>query len=488
MLNVRSEKFVFLLVALIASALALGLPLEAFAAGDRAPGAPVLPGSELSIFWVLPFVGILLSIAVWPLVAPISWHHHFGKICAGWAAAFVFPCMLVFGPAATMFHVWEVLTHEYIPYVIILFALFVVSGGIRVTGTLVGTPQVNTGILLLGTILASWMGTTGASMLLIRPLLRANAHRKYRVHSVIFFIFLVSNIGGTLTPLGDPPLFLGFLKGISFFWPTKHLFLPMVFTASCVLVVYFFLENYFYKKEGSPSAPAEAAATAGEKFGVEGKINFLILLGIVAAVLMSGTAKLGSFFVYYSEQKVAGLLRDFLLLCLAFLSLKLTSPESRRLNDFNWFPIMEVSKVFFGIFIAMIPTILILQAGNQGALAWVISLVKDQNGQPLNYMYFWVTGSLSTFLDNAPTYLVFFNIAGGDPVELMGPMADTLVALSVGTVFFGCMSYIANAPNFMVRAIAQSQGVAMPSFFGYMVWAIIILCPIFILNTLIFFI
>jgi len=357
---------------------------------------------------------------------------------------------------------------------------------VRLTGTLVGTPKVNTGIIFVGTVLASWMGTTGASMLLIRPLLRANAHRKYRVHSVIFFIFLVANIGGTLTPLGDPPLFMGFLKGVSFFWPTLHLFPPMLFTSLLVLAVYFAMETYFYNKEGRPAPVVEDSADAETKLGLEGKVNLLILLGIIGAVLMSGTVKLGSFEVYHVELKVESLLRDAILIGLALLSLKLTSSESRRLNDFNWFPIMEVAKIFFGIFITMIPTILILQAGDKGVLGWVTNLVS-RDGEPLNYMYVWVTGMLSLFLDNVPTYLVFFNVAGGDAAELMGPMADTLVALSIGTVFFGACSYIANAPNFMVRSIAENQGVAMPSFFGYMLWAAVILWPIFLLNTLIFF-
>jgi Na+/H+ antiporter NhaD/arsenite permease-like protein len=477
--NVRNGKNAWVLIAFTAFLLMPGLPTVALAADLH------LPGAELSALWIIPFAGMLLSIAVGPLVAPVFWHHHFGKVALFWAGGFIVPCLLFFGPAVTLFHILEALTHEYIPYIIMLFALFTVAGGVRITGTLVGTPLVNTGILLIGTALASWMGTTGAAMLLIRPLLRANTHRKYRVHSVVFFIFLVANIGGCLTPLGDPPLFLGFLKGVSFFWPTVHLFPPMLFTSIAVLGVYFALETHLYNKEGRPAPLAEDIAT-GEKLGLEGKVNLLLLLGIIGAVLMSGTLKLGTFELYHVKLTVQGLLRDALLVGLAFLSLRLTSPESRRLNDFNWFPIIEVAKVFFGIFISMIPTILILQAGEKGVLGGVTNLVS-RDGLPLNYMYFWVTGVLSCFLDNVPTYLVFFNIAGGDAVELMGPMADTLVALSLGTVFFGPMSYIANAPNFMVRSIAENQGVAMPSFFGYMLWAVLFLWPVFIINTLIFF-
>jgi Na+/H+ antiporter NhaD/arsenite permease-like protein len=433
---------------------------------------------------MIPFAGMLLSVAFWPIAAPVFWHHHFGKIAIFWAGTFIMPSLLVYGPEVTLFHVWETIAHEYIPYILILLALFTVAGGVRLTGTLVGTPKVNAGIILVGTILASWMGTTGASMLLIRPLLRANSHRKYRAHSVIFFIFLVSNIGGCLTPLGDPPLFLGFLKGVNFFWPTFNLFLPMVIEAALVLSIYLVMENFLYNKEGRPAPPVDEDSE--EKLGLEGKVNLLLLLGIIGTVLMSGTVNLGSFEIYHVELKVQGLLRDALLISLAFLSLKLTNPESRRLNDFNWFPIVEVSKIFFGIFLTMIPTILILKAGEEGVLRGVINLVS-RDGQPVDFMYFWVTGSLSLFLDNAPTYLVFFNMAGGDAAQLMGPLSNTLVALSIGTVFFGACTYIANAPNFMVRSMAISQGVNMPSFFGYMLWAIAILFPTFVIISLIFF-
>ena len=468
-------------VALIASALVLGLPAAAFATSDLQ-----MPGAELSLFWTIPFVGMLLSVAFAPLFVPHFWHKHFGKVAVFWCLTFVIPCLLVYGPEVALFHVWETLSHEYIPYTIILLALFTIAGGVRVTGTLVGTPKVTTGIILIGTILASWMGTTGASMLLIRPLLRAIAHRKYRVHSVIFFIILVSNIGGSLSPLGDPPLFMGFLKGVDFFWPTVHLFPSLVFMVVPLLLMYFALDTYLFNKEGRPEPPAEAIATAGEKFGLEGKANLLLLLGVLGAVLMSGTFKLGSFEIYHVELYVQALLRDAILLGLVFLSLKVTTQENRRLNEFNWFPIQEVAKVFFGIFITMTPTILILQAGDKGALAALLNTV-NYNGQPVNIAYFWITGFLSCWLDNVPTYMVYFNIAGADPVELMGPLADTLVALSVGTIFFGAMTYIANAPNFMVRSIAETQGVPMPSFFGYFFRCVLILWPIFIVYSLIFF-
>ena len=259
-----------------------------FAAGSASAagaGAPHLDGSEMGLIWIVPFVGILLSIALFPLLAPEFWHHHFGKISAFWAAAFLIPFFLVFGFELTLYEVLHVMLLEYIPFIILLLSLFTVAGGIRLTGRLVGSPVVNTGILLVGTVLASWMGTTGAAMLLIRPLLRANEGRRYKVHTVVFFIFLVANIGGSLTPLGDPPLFLGFLKGVSFFWPTTHMLMPMIVVSVILLVVYFLVDNVLYRKE-SPEARQPAADDTGEALGLTGNINFLLLAGVVASVLM----------------------------------------------------------------------------------------------------------------------------------------------------------------------------------------------------------
>jgi len=440
-------------------------------------------GKDLGVIWVVPFACMLLSIAIFPLTLPHFWHHNFGKVSAFWSLAFLAPFTIAYGFNLTLYNVVHTLVLEYIPFIILLFSLFTVAGGVRLKGQLVGKPVVNLGVLLVGTILASWMGTTGAAMLLIRPLLRANAHRKYRVHTVVFFIFLVANIGGSLTPLGDPPLFLGFLKGVSFFWTTIHMFIPMAFVASILLVGYFFVDTWLYAKEGKPKMPS----AGDEKFGLEGKINLLFLAGIVGGVLMSGMWKSGQGFdVYHVHVDLQNVLRDLILLGMAFLSLKFTSAESRRRNDFDWFPIVEVAKLFIGIFLTMIPAIAILRAGTDGALASVINLVSV-DGQPVNAMYFWLTGALSSFLDNAPTYLVFFNTAGGDAAHLMTDMAQTLLAISCGAVFMGANTYIGNAPNFMVRSIAETGGVKMPSFFGYMLWSVGILVPIFVLVTFVFF-
>ena len=377
---------------------------------------------------------------------------------------------------------------EYIPFIILLLSLFTVAGGIRLTGHLVGSPIVNTGILLVGTVLASWMGTTGAAMLLIRPLLRANEGRRYKVHTVVFFIFLVANIGGSLTPLGDPPLFLGFLKGVSFFWPTTHMFLPMVMVSVILLVLYFVVDNVLYRKE-SPEARNPAKDDTGEALGFSGNINFLLLAGVVASVLMSGIWKPGIYIdVYHVHWDLQNIVRDILLVFIAYLSWKLTDRANRDANGFTWFPIMEVAKLFAGIFLTIVPAIAILKAGTDGAMGALVSLVTDEAGQPVDTMYFWLTGILSSFLDNAPTYLVFFNTAGGDAEALMGPMASTLLAISAGAVFMGANTYIGNAPNFMVRAIAEEQKVAMPSFFGYMIWSFGILIPLFFVVNLVFFV
>ncbi len=473
-------------LAVIAATLtALLLPVLAFAS-EGGHGAPHLDGAMLSGLWVIPFACMLLSIAIFPLAAPHFWHHHFGKVAAFWGLAFLVPFAIQFGFSLALYETAHTLFLEYIPFIILLLSLFTVAGGVRLKGSLVGTPTLNTGILLIGTILASWMGTTGAAMLLIRPLLRANAHRKFKVHSVVFFIFLVANIGGSLTPLGDPPLFLGFLKGVSFFWTTVHMFPPMLVLSVILLAVFFALDTVLFNKEGRPVPQGEAAGT-GEKFGLEGKINLLLLLGVIASVLLSGMWKPGiTISVYHVPVELQNITRDVLLLVIAGLSLKLTDSESRRKNDFNWFPIIEVAKLFSGIFISMIPAIAILKAGENGALSSVINLVSH-NGEPVNIMYFWLTGLLSSFLDNAPTYLVFFNTAGGDAAHLMTDMADTLLAISAGAVFMGANTYIGNAPNFMVRSIAEDQGVKMPSFFGYMAWSFGILIPCFILLTFLFF-
>jgi len=444
-----------------------------------------LNGAELSLLWSLPFAGLLLSIALFPIFAPAFWHHHFGKIALGWALAFLLPCALWLSPADAGNVVVHAMVDEYLPFIVLLFALYTISGGILITGNLHGSPALNTGILALGAACASIMGTTGAAMLLIRPLLRANDNRRHNVHVVVFFIFLVGNIGGGLTPIGDPPLFLGFLKGVSFSWTFQAMLLPVLTACSLLLLAFYLLDSYYYRKEGVlPRDPTPD----NHRLGVQGGFNFLLLAGVVGAVLMSGMWKPGlELNILGVKVGIQNLLRDGMLLGLAGASLAFTSTRIRDGNEFNWDPIAEVGKLFGAIFITMAPAIAILRAGPDGALAQLVGLVSRADGSPIDLMYFWMTGSLSSFLDNAPTYLVFFNLASGDPAQMMTQYSSTLLAISAGAVFMGANSYIGNAPNFMIKAIAEHRGVAMPGFFGYMAWAWVWLFPLFVLLSVLFF-
>jgi len=532
-------------------------------------------GQGLTVLWVIPFAGMLLSIALGPILAPHFWHANYGKVAAGWIVLFSIPFLAIYKGDA-FYEILHIVLLDYVPFIILLGALFTAAGGICLKGSLRGSPTVNTAILFIGTVLASWMGTTGAAMLLIRPILRANAWRKHKVHVVVFFIFLVANIGGSLTPLGDPPLFLGFLKGVDFFW-TMKLLPVMAPVAIFLLVVFFIFDTLMFKKEGP--APDD-----GEKvpLKLEGTINFALIGCIIGAILLStwlgknkftdssvgekmkpaieaavfemeaAKADLSNYVETnadatfdesnqeYHQKRVthldavsavnqlrakkthdetmglhvfgvtvsfSNLVRDGLLILIALLSLKLTpmyrtvkdehghevaaegeeKSNVRAANGFTWEPILEVAKLFIAIFICMIPALKILQAGVNGGLSSVVLAVQSSTNDPVNLMYFWLTGILSSFLDNAPTYVVFFNTAGGDPTSLMGPLGQTLLAISCGAVFMGANTYIGNAPNFMVKAIAEENGVKMPSFFGYMAWSMAILIPTFIIVTLIYF-
>ena len=454
-----------------------------------AAGAPHLPGGDLGLIWIIPFAGILLSIALFPLFAHDFWEANLGKISAFWAFALLIPMIIQYGFAATSYEVLHTYLLEYIPFIILLFSLFTITGGIALKGSLAGTPLLNTALLLVGTVIASWMGTTGAAMLMIRPLLRANKGRKNKVHVVVFFIFLVANIGGSLTPLGDPPLFLGFLKGVDFFWTTTHMIIPMLLVAGILLPVFYVIDLILYKREIAAGHDPFKDIERGVPLELEGRQNLILLAGVIGAVLMSGSWDSGVVFsIYHVELSLQAVLRDVLLVLLAVISLKITAQTTRKLNEFNWFPIEEVALLFAGIFITIIPAIRILSAGTDGAMASVIALVSNPDGTPNNVMYFWLTGILSGFLDNAPTYLVFFNTAGGDAAHLMHRETTTLLAISAGSVFMGALTYIGNAPNFMVRAIANSSGVKMPSFFGYIGWSCLFLLPCFLLVTWAFFV
>ncbi len=443
-------------------------------------------GLLLPLWSILPFAGILFSISLMPLFVPRFWHYHFPKVSAFWAVSFAVPFLYFFRDIAA-YEIAHIIIIDYIPFILLLWALFTVSGGIYLSGSLKGTPKVNTVILLIGTLLASVIGTTGASMLLIRPILRSNAWRVHKVHTIVFFIFLVSNIGGALTPLGDPPLFLGFLHGVPFFW-TMHILPEMAFASVILLVLYFIMDSYCYKKESKPDAPD----TEPEPLRIEGSYNFIFLAGIIAAVLFSGTVKLGEVNLFGIHQTAENLIKDAVLIAMGVLSLVFTKAEVRKGNEFSWAPILEVAYLFAGIFITIIPVLAILKAGEQGALAIVTKSISTPNH------YFWAVGSLSSFLDNAPTYLTFFNSALGKfypglpeaqaVSALIVEKIPYLAAISAGAVFMGANTYIGNAPNFMVKSIAEEAGIKMPSFFGYMFkYSIPILVTLFVVITLIFF-
>ncbi|MCA3238741.1 MAG: sodium:proton antiporter [Curvibacter sp.] len=445
-----------------------------------------LDGSQLSVLWGVPFAGILLSIALLPLLAPNFWHHHFGKVAAAWALAFLLPFALLFGPGLAAVSLVHALLAEYIPFIILLTALFTVAGGIYIRGNIHGSPGLNTSILGVGAVLASFMGTTGASMLLIRPLIRANDNRRHKAHVIIFFIFIVSNAGGSLTPLGDPPLFLGFLKGVDFFWTLSHIFPETLFLVGTLLVLFYAMDTWYYhrREEVLPVDPTPDS----RRIGFDGAANFWLLGAIVALVLMSGFWKsLVVFDILGTEVGLPGLLRDVGLIAVTLVSLKITPPDVHGDNQFSWAPMQEVAKLFAGIFLTIIPVIAMLKAGVNGPFSAVVAAVTRSDGLPDPAMYFWAAGALSSFLDNAPTYLVFFNTAGGDPAVLMTTLAPTLAAISAGAVFMGANTYIGNAPNLMVKAIAEDRGVKMPSFFGYMLWSGAILIPLFVIMTLIWF-
>jgi Na+/H+ antiporter NhaD/arsenite permease-like protein len=463
-----------------APAVAALLPLACTAA--QASG---IDGARLSAWWGIPFAGMLVSIALLPLAAPHFWHRHFGKVAGCWALLFLLPFTAAYGSGAAAGVVAHTLLAEYLPFIILLTTLFTVAGGIFVRGNLHGSPGLNVGLMAVGAVLASFMGTTGASMLMIRPLIRANDNRQHSAHVIIFFIFIVSNAAGSLTPLGDPPLFLGFLKGVDFFWTARHILPETLFVVGTLLVLSYAVDTYWYRKEGL--RPADPTPD-DDRFGIEGGINFLLLGGVVVLVLMSGVWKPGvSFHVLGTEVGLAQLTRDGGLLALLALSLRLTASRVRQSNQFSWEPMLEVAKLFIGIFVTMVPVLAMLKAGEAGAFAAVARAVTGPDGQPVPWAYFWFSGVLSSFLDNAPTYLVFFNLAGGDPQALMTTLAPTLAAISAGSVFMGANTYIGNAPNFMVKAIAEERGIRMPSFVGYMGWSFLILMPLFIAVSLVFF-
>lgn len=447
----------------------------------EAISAQALPGGDMAFTWALPFAGVLLSIATGPLLFARIWHHHYGKIAAAWAMATITSIAIAFGWEASAGQLVHVLLAEYLSFIVLLFALYTVAGGILVTGDLRGTPRTNTGLLALGTCMASVVGTTGAAMILIRPLIRANAGRPHNAHVVFFFILLVANIGGALTPLGDPPLFVGFLRGVSFFWTAEHLWRQTAIAAGIVLAIFYVVDWRLYRRE---------RAAAGRKQGaievrIRGGVNLLLIAVIVGVIVVTANWQSAiAVDILGTRLPLQALVRDGALVLIAFLSLYVTRNEHREENGFSWEPIREVAILFAAIFIAIIPVLSMLQAGRDGSFAPLLALITDASGRPRDVAYFWLTGGLSAFLDNAPTYLVFFELAGGDATALMGPLSGTLAAISLGAVFMGALTYLGNAPNLMIYSIAMERGIRMPSFFAHLLWACAVLLPVFVLLTL----
>jgi Na+/H+ antiporter NhaD/arsenite permease-like protein len=441
-----------------------------------AAAGELIDGAALPWPLALPFAGMLLSIALGPLVVKEWWHIHYEKAAAFWALLTLGGLIAAGGLRATAAGFVHSMALEYLPFILMLFALYTAAGGISVEGKLTGSPVANTMLLGLGTLMASIIGTTGASMILIRPLLRANSARKRNVHVVVFFIFLVSNVGGVLTPLGDPPLFLGYLQGIDFFWTTRALWPAALFAAGILLAAFLLIDSYYYWREENRPLPAAAAV----RLRVTGIANFALIGAAVCAIAGSGFWRPGiGFEVLGTKIELQNMVREFTMVLVALASLRVTSARVRAANGFDWEPIREVAYLFAGIFTCIIPVMAMLAANVNGPFGPIIAMLSRADGAPNNAAYFWATGLLSSFLDNAPTYLVFFHLASGDPAALMGPLAKTLTAISLGAVFMGAITYIGNAPNFMVYAIARRAGVRMPSFFGYMLWSGTILLPLF---------
>ena len=413
---------------------------------------------SLPLISVIPFIIMLLCIAVIPLVKEHWWENNWNKLKISCILGIPIGIYIFFVNSHELLKVME----EYISFIIYVGALFIVAGGIMLKGDVKVSPKVNLLFIGIGGLLASFIGTPGASMLLIRPVLRINAGRKYVMHTVIFFIFIVSNIGGCLTPLGDPPLFLGYLNGVPFSW-TFNLWPNWLFMVSLLLIIYFILDSYLFKKEGF--IQTQDVAKPENPLKIEGLINFIWLFGIILSVAFL------PIFPY----------RELVMLALVAISLITTKKGLRAENKFTYHPINEVAFLFFGIFLTMIPALMLLKAkgGDLGITA--------------PWQFFWITGILSAFLDNAPTYLTFFNLAQGlgatgNLVANTGIQEEVLKAISLGAVFMGASSYIGNGPNFMVKAISDEAGTKMPSFLGFMVWSFGILIPLFVLNTFITFI
>ena len=461
-------------------------PSTALAAeGAKAASAPI------PLWLCVPFAGLLFCIAVLPLIRPEWWESHQPLAVAFWSLLFILPFGFYFGAGRAAETVLECLVNDYLTFIVLLFGLFCVAGNITMEGDLAGSPRVNIILLTIGTLLSSWIGTTGASMLMVRPVIKMNAWRRNRSHILVFFIFLVSNIGGCLTPIGDPPLLMGFSRGVPFFW-SLHLFPIMLFNMAVLLTIFYFIDRKRYCRDMARGRKPDISKP-GTKIQIRGLHNLIFLVMIVSAVVLSGILPDQPIF-QDAEGHVRGIhifgevvlsfpavIEIAVILLAAFLSFKTTAPVIRKKNHFTWGAIQEVGILFIGIFITMQPALAILKG--MGA----------DLGITEPYQMFWTTGMLSSFLDNTPTYLVFLTTSGAigyadGLVTTLGMVpVKILTAISCGAVFMGANTYIGNAPNFMVKAIADENGIHMPSFFRYIGWSLMVLIPVFLLDTLLFF-
>lgn len=471
------------------SAFLLFSPLHVFAA-DGALSDTAL-GNTLPLWSCIPFAGMLLSIAIFPLVKEEWWEKHKPWVVAFWSLLFLIPFAVIFGGHIALEHLIEVTLGDYLTFIVLLFGLFCVAGNITLEGDLAGSPRVNVIFLAIGTLLSSCIGTTGASMLMVRPMIKMNSWRQHKSHIMVFFIFLISNMGGCLTPIGDPPLLMGFMRGVPFFW-SLHLFPILIFNMILLLIIFYLIDKKQYRKDIANGLRPDISKP-GVDIKVEGLHNVFFLVAIVVAVILSGTLPSLPMFqdaagnvlgiTIYKSVKLTfpAIIEVAIILLAALLSFKTTNEKIRTQNHFTWGAIKEVAVLFIGIFITMQPALALLKT------------MGPNLGITEPYEMFWATGLLSSFLDNTPTYLVFLTTAGtlgftSGIVTTVGTISvKILMAISCGAVFMGANTYIGNAPNFMVKSISDENGIRMPSFFGYMGWSLCILVPVFFIDMLVFF-
>ena len=453
----------------------------------------LLLSQDAALGWLcIPFAALLMCIAILPLIKAEWWEHNQPIIVVILSLCFMVPYAIVYGIPTCAETVLECIVGDYITFIVLLLGLFCVSGNITLEGDLAGSPRINCGVLFFGALLSSCIGTTGASMLLIRPMIKMNSWRKRKTHIMVFFIFLICNMGGCLTPIGDPPLLMGFMRGVPFTW-SLSLFIILLFNLIVLLSLFYIMDTHFYRKDIAEGLLPDISR-AGTTVRIKGIHNIVFMITIVIAVVLSGVLPSLPAFVN-ADGSVKGIhifeevtltwpaiIEITIILISALLSFKTTDEGVRKQNHFGWGPIKEVAILFIGIFITMQPALAILKAKGP-----TLGITEP-------WQMFWTTGLLSSFLDNTPTYLVFLTTAGTlgfteGIVTTVGTIPpQILTAISCGAVFMGAGTYIGNAPNFMVKSISDENGIRMPAFFTYILWSVTILGPVFVLDTFLFLI